>query len=82
MIRHRMEEKGKNDERIVRMYGLNYDQEKIILTYLRDNKIMYECDTEVEHNGNTYTSIEIGFEHDKDYYFFLAFIGEQKFDGE
>lgn len=86
MFRDRLAYKGTEVARIVHMYNINYDDEKMILGYLQENKIKYECDTvvfryewgkEVEINGITSSALEIAFEKESDYYFFIAFLSEQ-----
>lgn len=83
MFRDRLAYKGTEVARIVKMYNINCDDEKMILGYLQGNKIKYECDTEVDPNGTTSTDLEIAFEKERDYHFFIAFLLEQaKVKGE
>ena len=85
MFRDRLAYKGTEVARIVKMYNINYEDEQMILGYLQDNKIKYECDTEVDPNGTTSSDLEIAFEkhHESEYYFFIAFLLEQaKVKGE
>lgn len=82
MFRDRLAYKGTKVARIVKMYNINYEDDMKILGYLQENKIKYECDTEVDPNGITSSDLEIAFEKDSEYYFFIAFLREAKSKGE
>lgn len=82
MFRDRLAHKGTDVARIVKMYNVNYEDEEKILGYLQENKIKYECDTEVEPNGITSSDLEIAFEKESEYHFFIAFLVEAKSKGE
>lgn len=90
MFRDRLAYKGTEVSRIVKMYNVNYEDEEMILGYLRENKIKYECDTEIEPNrdraalpyGITSSDLEIAFEKESEYHFFIAFLVEAKSKGE
>lgn len=83
MFRDRLENQGTHITRMASIYNINSDDEKMILGYLQGNKIKYECDTEVAPNGITYSHLEIAFEKESEYRFFIAFLLEQaKVKGE
>lgn len=83
MLRERLEKQGTHITRTASIYSVNYEDEKKILGYLAENKINYECYTEVNIDGTTSSDLSIAFEKESDYYFFLAFLMEQaKVKGE
>ena len=83
MLRDRLENQGKHIIRTASIYNINYEDEKKILGYLAENKFNYECYTEIDIDGTTSSDLNIAFEKESDYYFFLAFLMEQaKVKGE
>lgn len=83
MLRDRLENQGTHITRMASIYNINSDDEKMILGYLQGNKIKYECDTVVYLKGITSTDLNIAFEKESDYHFFLVFLMEQaKVKGE
>lgn len=83
MFRDKLENQGTHITRMASIYNINSDDEKMILGYLQGNKIKYECDTVVYLKGITSTDLNIAFEKESEYYFFIAFLLEQaKVKGE
>ena len=82
MLRDRLENQGTHITRMASIYNINYEDEKKILGYLAENKIKYECYTAIDIDGTTSSDLNIAFEKESEYHFFIAFLVEAKSKGE